>query len=399
MNFGQVWIVLQKEITDLLRDRKTWITSVVLPLLLIPTLMIFVAKMQAGSEEEARSHIPVAVVGQYQAIEKAISSYKGIEVVKADDPEQALKDGDVRAVVVIDEQIEKKFGAHVPATVKILYKPAEQKSQVAHEVITGILRGVEQQMAAERLAELNVSAEALKPLDVQSVDLSTADQKTGSFLGFIVPLMLIISCVTGAMPAATDLMAGEKERGTLEPLITTPVSGTSILTGKLITTSLMGFVSAVASTIALMLTAKIMPRVLGEEGADGMQVSLSFLTPWNVALMLIVLLGLAVMFASLMLCVSSLAKTFKEAQTYMAPFMIAAMVPGYATMFVSPEEVPLQYFLLPVVNAAVMFKELLYGIIDFAHIGYVLGSTLAYAVLAILLASKLFRREGLIVKG
>ncbi len=399
MNFRQVWIVLQKELTDLLRDRKTWIASVLLPLLVIPALMILVVKMQAGTMEEAHKHIPIAVVGQQADVEKAIKSYEGIEVVKVDDPEQALADSEIRAVVEIDPQFSQKVQAHQPAALKILYNPSEQKSQIAEDVLKGLFAEIEKQMLTDRLAELNVSSEAVKPLDVQSVDMSTEDQKMGSFLGFIVPLLLIVSCVTGALPAATDLMAGEKERGTLEALLTTPVNGTAILTGKLITTSLMGFVSAIASTIAMVLIAKNMPLIMGAEDAGGLELSMTFLTPTNVVLMLVMLLGLAVMFASLMLCVSSLAKSFKEAQTYLAPFMIVAMVPVYMTMFLSPQDAPLQYFLLPVINATVLIKELLYGIADYTHIAYVLGSTFVYAAIAVVVAAKLFRREGLIVKG
>ncbi|ARU61032.1 hypothetical protein CBW65_08085 [Tumebacillus avium] len=399
MKFAQVWIVLQKEITDLLRDRKTWMTSVLLPLLLIPALMILVVKMQAGTEEDARSYIPIAVIGQQAEVERAITAYEGIEVLKPADPKQALADGDVRAVVEIDEAFAQKVESKQPANVNILYNPAEQKSDIAQEVLKGLLDGLEQEMMATRLAELNLTAEAVEPLQVQTVDVSTDDQKAGSFLGFIVPLLLIVSCVTGAMPAATDLIAGEKERGTLEALMTTPVNGTAILTGKLITTSMMAFVSAIASTMAMMIAAKIMPSVLGDESGGGMEMSLSFLSAGNVALLLVMLLGLAVMFSSLMLCVSSLAKSFKEAQTYLAPFMIVAMVPVYATMFLSPQDAPLYYYFLPVINATMMVKELLYGVVDFAHIGYVLGSTLVFAAAAVVLASKLFRREGLIVKG
>ncbi|TCP52116.1 sodium transport system permease protein [Tumebacillus sp. BK434] len=399
MKFAQVWIVLQKEITDLLRDRKTWLTSVLLPLLLIPALMILIVKMQVGTEEDARSHIPIAVIGQQAEVEQAITAYEGIEVMKPTDPKQALTDGEIRAIVEIDEDFAKKVESKQPANVNILYNPADQKSAIAQDVLKGLLDGLEQQMMAKRLAELNLSAEAVQPLHVAGVDVSTDDQKAGSFLGFIVPLLLIVSCVTGAMPAATDLIAGEKERGTLEALLTTPVNGTAILTGKLITTSLMAFVSAIASTMAMMIAAKIMPSVLGTEAEGGLELSLSFLTAGNVVLLLVMLLGLAVMFASLMLCVSSLAKSFKEAQTYLAPFMVVAMVPVYATMFMSPQDAPTVYYFLPVINATMMVKELLYGIINWTHIGFVLGSILVYAGIAVVLASKLFRREGLIVKG
>ncbi|MBL0389474.1 ABC transporter permease [Tumebacillus sp. ITR2] len=390
------WIVFRKEIKELASDRKMWLGSILLPLLLMPCLMLLIAKLQAGAAEDAKKNITVALIGHNARVEQAITKVPDVHVVKESDPMQALKNGDVRAVVTIDELFDQQVQAETPATVSIAYDPSNQKSEVAHGVVQGALQGLGQEMAAERLTKLQIPVEAITPLDVKSVDASDDNQKAGSALGFIVPLLLVLSCVTGAMPVATDLMAGEKERGTLEALLTAPVNARQVLTGKLFTVSAMSFVSALVSTLAMVGTMKNMPRITGNQDAS---FSLSFLSAGDVGLILGALFFLAIMFGALMLGVSSLAKTYKEAQTYLAPFMIVAMVPVYATMMLSAQEIPVQYFLLPVLNVTALMKEVLYGVLDLTHVLMVFGSSVVFAVLAVLVTSKLFRRESLIVKG
>jgi sodium transport system permease protein len=393
------WIVFQKEIKELLTDRKMLLGSIILPLLVMPALMLFVAKMQAGAVEDAQKNITVALVGHNDRVERALSKLPELHLVEKSAPLEALKNGDVRAVVTISEQFDQQLQAQQPADVKIAYDPSNQKSDAAHGMLQQTLQLLSQEMAAERLASLHVAPQTLQPLDVRSIDTSDANQKTGSALGFVVPLLLVMSCVTGALPVATDLMAGEKERGTLEALLTAPVNSRQVLTGKLLSVSVMSFLSALLSTLAMVMTFRYMPTsFIGSSSADS-PLSLSFLSAANVLTILGALFFLSIMFGALMLGVSSLAKTYKEAQTYLAPFVFVAMIPVYATMMLSINEIPTQYFLLPVLNTTTLMKEVLYGILDPVHVAMVFGSSLVFAILAVVLTAKLFRRESLIVKG
>lgn len=115
--------------------------------------------------------------------------------------------------------------------------------------------------------------------------------------------------------------------------------------------------------------------------------------------MLLILILLAMLFAAAMVTISSFAKTYKEAQTYLAPMTIVAMVPAYLTMPLSPNEISVSYLFVPVLNAAIIFKEILYGMLDSVHLGIVLGSTLVYVFFFVLISTAAFRRESLIVKG
>ncbi|KEO80920.1 ABC transporter permease [Tumebacillus flagellatus] len=393
---GGWWIVFRKEFKELVSDRKMWVGSILLPLLLMPCLMLLVAKLQAGAAEDAQKNITVALVGHNARVEQTLAATPNVQIQPEQDPMGALKNGDVRAVVTIGEQFDQQLQAQKPATISIAYDPSNQKSDVAHGVVQGALQALGQEMAAERLTKLNVSLDAVKPLDVKSVDASDENQKAGSALGFIVPLLLVLSCVTGAMPIATDTMAGEKERGTLEALLTAPVPARQVLTGKLLTVSAMSFISALVSTLAMVGTMKYMPNITGD---SDLKFSLSFLSAGDVGLILGALFFLCIMFGGLMLGISSLAKTYKEAQTYLAPFVIVAMVPVYATMMLSAKEIPVQYFWLPVLNVTALMKEVLYGVTDGTHVLMVFASSVVFAVIAVLITSKLFRRESLIVKG
>lgn len=392
------WIVFRKELKELITDRKMWIGSILLPLLVMPILLLIVTKMQASAAEDAKKNITVALLGQNTRVEQAVTNMPNVQLVHPNDPMQALKDGEVRAVVTIGDQFDQQLQAQKPALISVAYDPSNQKSEVAHGLILQSLQTLGQELASERLAKLQIAPESIVPLDVKSVDTSEDSHKAGTFLGFIVPLLLVLSCVTGAMPVATDLMAGEKERGTLEALLTAPVNSRQVLTGKLLTVSVMSFVSAFVSTLAMVASFKFMPSFTGDS-SQGSGLSLSFLTIGDVGLIIGGLFFLSIMFGSLMLGVSSLAKTYKEAQTYLAPFVFLAMVPVYATMMLSANEIPPKYFWLPVFNVTALMKEVLYGMTVPAHVAIVFGSSLAFAVIAVLLTSKLFRRESLIVKG
>lgn len=395
------WItVWKKEMLDLLRDRKTWVASVVLPILLVPGLMLFIVALQTSSEKEARRHVPIAVEGRQAEVERAILQDGAMEVVHPPDPLQALRNGEIRAIVRIDGQFDQKMAGRRTAEVTIVYNPSNQKSQIAHEMLAQRLQDLNKRLTAERLSQLGLDEQAVTPLAVRSEDASTKNQKAGSLLGFIIPFLLVVSCATGAMPAATDLMAGEKERGTLEALMTTPMRGRDILIGKLGAVSIMAMVAALVSLLSMLVAMMGIPKVIGEGASlDFARSILSVFTPGRVTVVILMLALLAVLFAALMLTVSSYAKSFKESQTYMTPFVFVAMAAGYGVMFTAPNEIPFAYFFVPFLNAAALLKELLYGIVAPLHIGTVLFSLVVYVGASVAIASLSFRRESLVVRG
>ena len=198
-----------------------------------------------------------------------------------------------------------------------------------------------------------------------------------------------------------DLVAGEKERGTLEALLTTPAGTRSILIGKLIVVSVMGCISAIASLLAFFVTMKtkafqtLSSPQGAQPGAGDGTVDLGFLNGSNVLFILLIMFLLAVMFAGIQLALSTLAKSFKEASTYMSPIVIIAIIPAYLLMQTGVKDLLTIYFILPIFNVVAIFKEFIFGVYNMGHIGMVIGSTLVYVFLAIGFATYFFRKETL----
>lgn len=393
MKGQQVWLVFRKECIDILRDRKTWIGAFVIPILVIPLLFFLISHSMSSVEEEARSDIPLAVEGNADhSLLAMLLNQPGTRLVPVEDGRAALQQGAVRVVLQIPADLDQRLAAGSTAQLRLWYDPSNQKSVYARDVVQQVIDSYAQQVVAERLQTVGLSPESIHPIETVVESAASDDRVTGSMLSMIIPLVLVLSLATGGMPAATDLVAGEKERGTLEALIAAPVSASSLLTAKLLAVMLMSGVSSLASLISLAGVLSLVPLGMAEANF-----SLGFFTPATIALLLVMLLLLAAMFAGLELAISTMAKSFKEAQTYMTPVALVAMVPAYMLMPLNPTDIPLLYYLLPVFNGMAIFKEVFYGAVVWQHALLVVASSLVYVVLAVALAARLFQKESLLV--
>lgn len=394
MKGKQVWLVFRKECIDILRDRKTWIGAFVIPLLVIPLLFFLISYSMSSVEEEARSYVPFAVEGSTDTpLISRFLDQPGVRLIRVEDERAELLQGNVRAVLHFPDDLEQQLAAGGTVQVRVEYDPSNQKSVYARDLVQQVIDDYAQQVVAERLRSVGLSPELLQPIETVVESVASDDRVTGSMLSMIIPLILVLSLATGGIAAATDLVAGEKERGTLEALIATPVSAKSLLTAKLLAVMLMSGISALASSISLSVVLSWLPT----GGSEG-NFSLGFLSPATIGLLLVMLLLLAAMFAGLELAISTMAKSFKEAQTYMTPVPLVAMVPAYMLMLLNPLDIPLLYYVLPVFNGMAIFKEVFYGAVVWQHALLAVASSLVYVVLAIALAARLFQKESLLVR-
>ncbi|MGD8191836.1 ABC transporter permease [Brevibacillus ginsengisoli] len=389
-----IWIVFRKEFTDLLRDRKTWVGAFAIPIILIPLVFFLLGSAISGVEQDARTYIPIVIKGELnQPLAQNILSTPGVKLLNSSNPAQSLQTSKIRLIIELPNGLEKQLSLGQHVTIPIWYDPSNQKSTIARETIEKVIQDYEQKVVAKRLEAVGLSTQSIHPIELHVTSVASKERMSGSMLATIIPLMLMLSLASGGIPAATDLIAGEKERGTLEALISSPVSGSSVLIAKLLTTMIMGMVSATASLISLSIIYTVAP--IGTEEAG---VSLGFFNPLSVLVLLLMILLLAAMFAGVELAVSASAKTFKEAQTYLAPIAILAVVPSYMLMPLNPADIPLYYHFLPLFNGAAVFKEIFYGDLQWLHVLGAIGSSLCYVGIAIWLAAYFFRQERLLIR-
>lgn len=401
----QWWIIVRKEFLDLFRDRKTWMTTVLIPILLIPSLFLIMGNVFSRTNEEASKNIPIVIDDPTGSVKKWIGENPAFKIQpNVENIEKTVKQGNIRIGLRVDPNYKQKMESLQPVSIEVLYDPSDNRSQISAGILQSYLTVLNQRLLGERLGKLGLQQQVITPLEVKEINLATKEQMAGGFLAFLIPLMLLMSVASGGMPAATDLVAGEKERGTLEALLTTPAGTRSVLIGKLIVVSVMGCISAIASLLAFTVTMKTKAfQTLSnpggtQSGAGGGTVDLGFLNGSNVLFILLIMFLLAVMFAGIQLALSTLAKSFKEASTYMSPIVIIAMIPAYLLMQTGVKDLTTSYFVLPIFNVIAIFKEFIFGVFDMAHIGMVIGSTLVYVFMAIGFAAYLFRKESLIFK-
>nr|WP_132775511.1 ABC transporter permease [Thermoanaerobacterium sp. R66] len=388
MKFKHIFIVLKKELKDIFRDKKTWIVTILLPALFIPIMMYIVIGGAESVSEQKVSDTKIAVIdeGNNQKFVNYLKS-TGINVITdLQNPKESLEKGDIRTIVIIPSDFDKNIEEGKDTNLIIQVDNSNVKSTNTESMLEGFIRGYSNIIVKQRLIARGIDPKIIEPIVVKTENVASQSKMAGSFLSFIVPMLLTLWTATGGIGAAVDLAAGEKERGTLEPLLTTSVSRLSIMAGKYLAVTAMALLSAVASLSGLFVS-----FVFNKDTAS-LNVDFKMSTT-AIIIMFVAAFFTASIFAALELALSAYAKSFKEGQSYISPLVFIAIIPAYMVMYKMPNEIPVFYFALPVFGTISIFKELLYGIVNMTHIGIFIVSSIVYVSISVYLAAAMFKQE------
>lgn len=405
MSFKHIWIVFKKEVKDIVRDKKTLLTSLLVPIILMPLLFTLLGSGIENMEKDITENITIA-------LSEGSDTEEIRELVKNDiflnnpdiklgsavkDPVGAIRNGDVRFVLEVDKNYAKNLEEGIPYSITVIYDQTDTKSSGSYEILVNAITQYNQKVVQERLEALDIDIQVLEPVKIIQNNAAAENAGGNLMLMMILPMLVSILIAVGGIPAATDLIAGEKERATLEPLLTTQAGRMSILLGKYFTVTLFSIISVIAQFIGVIVGSIISPGFLtmGEAGA-----SVSFYIP-PVALILSILITitLGMVFAGLQLAISTYSKSFKEAQTYLSFLIFVAMVPAYATMMMQPDDVQLFMFFVPLLNAIASLKMILGNIINYAYLGIALGTSAIYVGISLIFAASLFNKEKMLFRS
>jgi sodium transport system permease protein len=241
---------------------------------------------------------------------------------------------------------------------------------------------------------LGLSTEATRAVTVNEVNLASEKAQMAQQLGGFLPYMFLIFCFMGAMYPALDMGAGEKERGTLETLLTAPVNRYTFLVGKTLTITIAGLVAAVVSILSIMGSVWFI-----EDIPDSiLETAMSILSPSVVGVLLSLLVPLTVFFAAAQLSLSFYAKSFKEAQSIVSPLMIAVLFPAFIGLLPG-FSLNTTTALIPVLNVALATKDALAGTLGMGHLALVYTSLLALAALSLGICMVVIRSERVLFRS
>ncbi|MCD6162274.1 MAG: ABC transporter permease [candidate division Zixibacteria bacterium] len=393
---NNIKIIYKKELLDTIRDKRTIISMIIVPILLFPLLTLgfssFAASMVKKSTEETHK---VTVIGKNFAPElyAIIDSSSKVEIVEVDSIEQAINDKIIRAALVIPEDFAENTEAMDSASLTIVYNGTESKSDFAAAKLRDFAREYRTNIVDKRLAEYKIDPQIIKPFLIMNNNIG--EEKMGAFmLSMFLPYVIIMLSMIGAMYTAIDLTAGEKERGTLETILVSPIPRWQLATGKfltILTTSLVSTILAISSMSATM--------SFGIMSAGPMAENVGFdITFQMIFVILLMMLPAACLFSALLMSIAIFAKSFKEAQSYTSPLMIIVILPSLVS-FIPGIELNLQLAFVPIVNICLVIKESLIGTIEWLHVFIVFFSTSIYAAFAIFITHRMFEKESVIFRS
>jgi sodium transport system permease protein len=402
MSLRNIGIVYRKELVDSLRDRRTLISMIVVPLLVMPLLTIGMGVLSIALVGVAMREVPkVMILGGEDSpnVVAELNQMKDLQIVPAKlDYAEEISNKKIRAAVEIPAGFEAKLAAGDSSTVNIYMYEGELKSGFGADRLQKFFRELRDRSIREQLQARNLPENLAHPFDILETNVAPPEKVGGAVLGGLVPYFVILLCLTGAMYPAMDLTAGEKERGTIETLLCSPVSRTHLVLGKflmVLTASIATAILAITSMALSFGAGKQMLLSITKGASDpALQITI---TAKGLVAIFIVVLPLAVFFSAALLALSIFAKSFKEAQSYISPLMIVIVMPAIASLLPGVELSP-ALALIPVLNTSLVGKEIITGTFHWNLIAMIFLSSSIYAGIAIFIAVKLFQREDVLFR-
>ncbi len=415
--------IYTKELTELLRDRRTLIAMIVVPIALYPLLIIgsvHLLSIQDDERKAERMTIGIQYDPQYSEdnqpavrylsrqlqaakeiirenrnnesadiVSNGLVSIDRMDVLAVDDVSHAVEAGACHVGVLfeIDESARQRPAQH---NVTIKYDKAELRSESAAARLRDVFDMLSRNLTEEILHRERLPLWILDPIHVSTENVATPQKVGGMVLGSIVPLVLVLMTITGAIYPAIDLTAGERERGTLETLIVCPVPPVELMTGKYLVVATVAMMGAALNLISMGATLHFggFTDMIGASGDTELPLEV-------LPVILIVLVPFAMLFSAIMVAVCSYARTFKEAQNYIMPVILAALIPGGVAAMPGTEISGINAY-VPVMNMVLLAREMLLGHFEWLTILKVMLSTCVYAGSAVMVASRVFSTESAI---
>ncbi|NLW19443.1 MAG: CPBP family intramembrane metalloprotease [Candidatus Cloacimonetes bacterium] len=402
MNFKKAIIVFRKEILEMLRDKRTLFATIVLPVILYPLIFIGTSSIMSRQADiiekrgatiallDSLSHESPDAKELYETVLQTLSETPYVTTLE-DPPhlEMLYEEKEILAVVSISDTLSAAGVTSYRADVR--FDASGDQGRMLFEKLQKSLGQVNSIILAKRLSEKGLEEEYIHPLTVRQFDSSSTEKKMGSILGMLLPYMMILMLITGAAVVAADLVAGEKERHTLETLLVSSATRSEIVLGKYLTVFCMAMINVVINLISISFSVRYLLSQMGMAD-QGLHLPIK-----SFIILLFAMVPMATLFSALLLSISTFSRNMKEARTYEQPIMMVSMLMGMAS-FIPSMQISNLLSLIPVINISLLFKAILIGEWELSHLLITIGSTLVLDILAIWLTVKLFHTEAVLFR-
>lgn len=389
--------IYKKELARIFKDKKMIFSVFLLPVLIMVGIMALVGNLATRQVEDIENHRSIVYMinepESFSAFLEAADLNMEVNTIKTDGEREnvmdLLRNGDADLLIEFPENFdsmiqEYQTGDEVPQ-IKTYYNPSEDYSSSAYELISNqTLEAYRQTLLSQRVADMNGLQIFTVNSDNKDMIVQDDQKASGKALGMMLPYFITILLFAGAMGIGTDMIAGEKERGTMASLLVTPVKRKSIVLGKVF--ALMT-ISGISSVIYIVVMGATFPKILG--GDSGLDIEI---TPEQIVMIGILLVAIAFLYSAIVILISVFARDLKEASTYITPAYMVVLVIGMMTMFTT-SEAGMKDYLIPFYNTALALKGILTSEVTMAQYGVTLVMTLVLGGILTAVIAKAFESE------
>ena len=385
--------VFFKELLDNVRDRRTLASALIMGPIFGPVMFAVVINMSIDRAlDDAESVMKLPVIGQEHApnVMRFLES-RNIDIVAgpedADGAAEAVKTGLHDVVLVVPENFGEQLADTIPARVELYSDEANSQGEKEARRARSALRAYNRQLAGIRLSARGVNPLLLRPINIDEVDVSTPSGRSAMLLGMM-SYFFIFALLMGGMYLAIDTTAGERERGSLEPLLSLPVTRGQLILGKIMATCVFMAASLILSLLSFYVVLEFMPlEQLGMTPNFGLPV---------VAAAFFLLLPFILLGASLMTLVASFTKSYKEAQTWLSVVLIAPTLPILVVSILTLRP-KLEFMFVPSLSQHLILVDMVKNEpLNGLHIAISVCSTLLFGAILTWICARLYQREGLL---
>jgi len=394
MNWKDIRTLYVREVRSALRERGIVVNSIIIPIVLYPLLMwlIFTGLTYvSGQTAGLTSYVMLRNLPEaHLALQRAIEAEPGIDLEDSATPEADIRNGELDLIIDFVQVQDAPALAEGNVGARVTYDASRDRSATARARVKRVIDRYRDQFIEREAGKLGISKTQLQGFRVDEMNVSTNSEMGRFVLALLLPVMMVVMLAMGAIYPAIDATAGERETGTWETMMTAATSRANILAAKYLYVATMSFVAGCLNVTAMMFTMRSNLTTLG--GASGLTFSVQLES------IPVIFLGaalLALFVSAGMLILASFARTFREGQSLVSPFMIVFILP---LMFIqSPsQEYTSKVAFIPIVNVAMMFRQAIVGRYEWTPIAITIAVELVCVIAALKLAATIVEYEDFI---
>ncbi|MBD3286276.1 ABC transporter permease subunit [candidate division WOR-3 bacterium] len=387
--FRGAGLIYRKEMWTAFREKRTFFFLILFPLLVWPLFTVLPMLFVGGREKKAQEKpSPVVLITPYEMPElrESFASSEKIELVEVDDPTSAISDDEASCVVYADSVSADSMILYT----RIFFDATKTESKVAADKVELILSTYGQKVVKERLSDQGIDERLLNAVSVIRENAVNPQQMFGFYTGFIIGMFIVMGSLMGASSIVIDSTAGEKERKTLELLLTAPIPRSAIMFGKYLAGLTFAFISPILTALGMSLAAAFVVPLISSAGS-GLNLT-GMLSAGKIGAILLIILLLAAFIVALLMAIAVRTRSTKQAGAYMAPLNIIMVIP-IMFMQIIPAVPPTWMFAVPFLNVMLVLRGMLMNTLPPTAIIFTLASMFVFLMLAMRFAARGFGSE------